>query len=452
MNIPEYKTAEARRWVLVVLCIFVESLQVLIIAAMLSNYYPLHNEYFVSQSFTNAIPNLKIDRQVQLYQLFVFTNIILATAFMTWGREKLKNAAWVKSLLTYTITQAVLVTLQLFAVFKIVVYHSPVWAMHLLDIGLGLGVVTRMLWPEVSGRVKDIYGKLSLKRAQPWMKRAVDAMALFIIAGMLYVPDLDKVFSRVFVLRPIPRLGQISGKSPGWAHLNGASLNRDALSPWGTVVPSLIAGLSKLTGGFDYIHVMACCMVLVIIYFLACYLFLRLWLGSALLALGGVLLAIKLQLFNASTAPLVWLYPQKTCLRYLPDLFVLLALVQFNRKNNTQWLWAACAGVGISLGYMADTGFALLIAFDGYLIFLLLKSKLPKPLLAKLFVTPWLVGLGLTGLFQGAGIADPHFWQNTFEPALRMARGLGTVPFFDCLRSLQFFGFVMAFIIFRVFI
>jgi hypothetical protein len=276
--------------------------------------------------------------------------------------------------------------------------------------------------------------------------RTVDAMALFIIAAMLYVPDLDKAFSRVFVYgRFLDWDKYLVG--PGWAYLNGASLNRDALSPWGAIAPSLIAGLSKLTGGFDYIHVMACCMGLVIIYFLACYFFLRLWLGSALMALGGVLLAIKLQLFNASTSPLVWLYPQKTCLRYLPDLFVLFALVQFSRKNNSRWLWAASAGVGISLGYMADTGFALMIAFYGYLIFLLLKSKLPKPLLAKLFLTPWLAALGLTGLAQGAGIFDPNFWQNTFEPAFRLSRGLGTVPFYDCLRSLQFFGFVMAFII-----
>ena len=423
-----------------------DSLQVLIIAAMLSNYYPPHNEYYLSQVFTKQLAGLKVDRQIPLYQLFVFTNIIFATVFVIWGKEKLKNQQWMRGLVSYTIIQALLVAVQLFAVFKIVVYHSPAWAMHLLDIGLGLGVVTRVFWIEVSKAGVIIYENLSLGQAKPRMTRNFDVLAMFCIVGLLYVPDIDKVFSRVFIWgRFFDWDRYLVG--PGWAWLNGAGLNRDVLSPWGTVAPSLIAGLSKLTGGFDYSHIMACCMALVIIYMLACYAFLRLWLGSALLSLGGVLLVIKLQLFNASTAPLIWIFPQKTCLRYLPDIFVLTALVQFGKKNNINWLWAACVGAGISLGYMLDTGFALLTAFYFYLIFLLLKFKLPKFSIIRLFMAPWLVALGLIGLVQGAGIADPHFWQNTFEPADHLVRGLGTIPFYDCLKGLQFFGFVMSFII-----
>jgi hypothetical protein len=435
------------RLLLVVLCIFVESLQVLIIAAMLSNQFPCHSEPIISQSFSTWSANLKIDRQLQLYQLFVLTNIILAAAFVSWGYKNLKSQLWIKSVAAYTITQAFLVAIQLFAVFKIVVYKSPHWAMYLLDIGLGSAIVTKIFWPEVSGGLKDIYGRLrSNALPKPLVMRSFEALALFIILGLLCVPDLGKAFSRVFLWgRFLDWDRYLVG--PGWAYLNGAHLNADALSPWGAVAPSLIAGLSKLFGGFDYIHIMACCMALVIIYLLGSYLFLRFWLGSVLLGLGGLLLIIKLQLFNASAAPLIWLYPQKTCLRYLPDLFVLTALVKFSQKNNGQWLWAACIGTGISLGYMIDTGFALLMAFYSYLIFLLIKSDLPKFVLVRFFVLPWLVALGLLGLVQGAGIADPHFWENTFEPAFRLSRGIGTIPFYDCLRSLQFFAFVMAFII-----
>jgi len=446
MSILEYKTPEAKRWLLVVCCIFVESLQVLIIATMLSNHFPRHNAYLMSQAFTMDLPNLKGDRQLQLYELFVLTNIILAAAFVVWGRIKLNSQSWVVGLFVFTMTQSVLIAVQLFAVFKMAVYQSPSWAVYLLDIGLGAGILSRLFWPEISGKVKNVYSNFSLFSPKPWVMRSIDTFAIFMIIGMLYVPDLGKVVSRTFVWgRFLDWDRYLVG--PGWAYLNGAGLNGDALSPWGAVAPALIASLSKITGGFEYAHIMACCMTLVIIYMLATYCFLQRWLGSALIALGGVLLIIKLQLFNASAAPLIWVYPQKTCLRYLPDLFVLMALVQFSQKNNWKWLWAACVGVGISLGYMLDTGFALLIAFYAYLIFLFIKSKLPKFIWVRLVLTPWLVALGLIGLFRGSGIADLNFWQNTFEPAFLLSRGLGAIPFYDCLRNLQFFAFVMAFII-----
>jgi len=446
MSILEYKSPQARQWLLAVCCIFVESLQVLIIAVILSDHFPYHNEHLISQIFTMDLADSKVNRQLELYQFFVLTSIIFAFAFVIWGREKLKNPSWVRGLAGFTMTQLLLLAFQLFAVFKISVYQNPSWAEHLLYTGLGAGILTRVFWPEVSGTVRNIYGKLSLLGSKPWMMRSVDTLAVFIIIGLLYVPDIGRAISRTFIWgRFLDWDRYLVG--PGWAYLNGASLNGDALSPWGAVLPALITGLSKFTGGFDYIHIMACCMTLVILYLLASYLFLRLWLGSALIAIGGILLLIKLHLFNASGAPLIWIYPQKTCLRYLPDIFVLIALVQFSQKNNKKWLWAACVGVGISLGYMVDTGFALLMAFYAYLIFLLIKIKLPKFTMLRLVVTPWLVGLGLIGLVKGEGMVDPVFWQNTFEGAYRLSRGLGAVPFYDCLRNLQFFAFVMAFII-----
>ena len=70
-----------------------------------------------------------------------------------------------------------------------------------------------------------------------------------------------------------------------------------------------------------------------IIYFILCYFFLRVWLNNVPVAMAGVLLAIKWQMFNPGNYPFVFTYPYSTVCRYFFDIIVLFLLLAHIRKG-----------------------------------------------------------------------------------------------------------------------
>lgn len=94
--------------------------------------------------------------------------------------------------------------------------------------------------------------------------------------------------------------------------------------------------------------------LLSLLYYAACFIFLRSWLQSDLMAAAGVLAMIKLQLFNLGVAPLVWLYPDHTPLAHWPDIMVFTLLLSYLRRMVWLRVWAI-AYLGLVL--IIDHGF-----------------------------------------------------------------------------------------------
>ena len=240
----------------------------------------------------------------------------------------------------------------------------------MLLVSLGVGGICRLFWPELRRAMEHVYARWLDREIPVELSRSTDAGVALVIAGCIYAPQLA-VFKVVM----------------------GAG----------------------------------------ILYFIACYFFLRVWLNNALLACAGVLLAIKLHLFNAGVAPVVWVYPAKTFLRYLWDVTVLWAIAKHVQSADRRFLWLAGTCAGIALMYVLDTGLVLLAAFYLYLIFYRTLAPGPHVRMKMFFVAP----------IAAAGL----LWFAHGKPAVVFFAWPAALPFYDCLKGLQFFAFVMAFII-----
>ena len=419
-----------KRLVWIIAAVFVESLQVLIIAALVSMAFPVSNQAFVAQNFLKETANMKLDRQIQLYRFFVLANLLLMAAFLFRYRRIIDDRPSNRSLKAYIIVQANIIFLQLLAVFKIIVYKSPVWAWHLLWAGVVLAVLTRLFWREIY-RSFDAWWEKEISRVSTW-GWVFDIMTVVVITISLYLADMDQAIRMI--------MGINNGAS--WTQVINAS------SAWGTLSVYFLSKAAQLMGGLQFSHFLNAAVLLTIVYFILFYFLMAAWCKSRLLSFAAVCMAIKLHLFHTGVAPFVWAVPHQTLLRFLPDILILWALWKHLTFNKIKYLWAAAILEGMYLAYMLDTGFALLIAFYVYLIFVFPKAaERIRSHVKVIALVPLIVALLMLGLVEGSSAFTITFWKNTLQGSWLLSQGLGAVPFFECLRTLNFFAFAMAFII-----
>ena len=242
--------------------------------------------------------------------------------------------------------------------------------------------------------------------------------------------------------------------APAWAYQQGLTLNMDVISPYSTVMPVLFSHLSKLFGGFNYHNVVALFIAATMAYYILFYALLRRWLGSALLASFGTLLAMKLQMFHWGVSPIIWQFPTATVLRYIFDLPVLWCIWQHIRTADQKYLWIASAVCGVAAAYIVDTGVYLNLAFSFYLVALYIVPQpriflFPRDVLqtAILMFMPAVIAFFILGLIQGPAILNPNMYANMFEHASLFLQGWGSLPMYDGLKERQFFAFIMGFVI-----
>ena len=84
--------------------------------------------------------------------------------------------------------------------------------------------------------------------------------------------------------------------SPGWSYLNGQLPYVHTISQYGVGVVAILAQLSKIAGGFDYLPILKMIIVFGIGYYFLVYGFLRWWLKSVPLALAPTTVNGKLAL------------------------------------------------------------------------------------------------------------------------------------------------------------
>ena len=315
--------------------------------------------------------------------------------------------------------------------------------------------MSRVFWPEIRIWVPRFWGRLIGSENQSLFVRILDVVFPLFVTSLIFVPDLTKVLARMFVRDQFYHLDSFL-MAPGWAHLSGVVLNKDVTSEYSVVMPIAVSHLAQWIGGFNYHNVVVILIGVSIAYFIGLYFFLRRWLGSALIAAFGTLLAIKLQMFHWGVSPLVWQFPSATVIRYVFDLPVLWLLWQHCRTGQRNYLWAAACVCGVSWAYMFDTGVYLVFAFYVYLLSSLFISeegwKSVKNLKtlgswAGLFAFPFFVGFLILFCFQGPSVLSREFWGNAGEFAGLFLRGWGSLPMYDGLKDRQFFAFVMGFVI-----
>ncbi len=426
---------------------FIEALQVLIIVAFIFSFIPIAPPPFVQKLFPLSLYDVHMKRETFFYHVWIGVALILQGVLIFLNRQRLgEDHLWRRSV-PYISTMAGIIIIQIFAIFKILLWSNPWWARDLLYAALGMGVLARIFWPELWRFMAGFWTQSMSKKIPREGYFLMDAAAILILTVLVFSPDMGKVVARMFSYDRFYHFDSFI-MSPAWAYHCGLTLNKDVISEYSLIIPIVFDGLMKLAGGFSYTHAIAMMIGLSAAYYFLFYVFWRYWIGCFWLSFFALVLSIKLQFFHWGVVPLIWIYPSATPLRSLFDVFFLFFILRFTQTLSARWLLAAAIASGIGLVWTIDVGvyifITLLIAVAAYVYQKGIKVW-PKAL-SILFV-PWIVALGILSFFYGPLVWQNTFWQRTFEFASLFLQGWGALPITDGLKDKQFFAFCTGFII-----
>jgi hypothetical protein len=426
---------------------FIEALQVLIIIVFIFSFIPIAVPPLVQKLYPLSVYDVHLKRDILFYHVWIALGLGLQGSLMFATRRHLGEDHWWRGLCPYICTMAVFVTIQIFAVFKILLLGNLWWSRDVFYAFLGAGILARIFWPELQRSIDRLW-TLWTTRTVPWGGfLLMDAGAIFILVVLVFTPNLSEVLARMFSYDKFYHLDSFI-MSPAWAHHNGLILNKDVTSEYSLIIPIVFDALMKLAGGFSYAHAVGLMIGMCAMYYFFLYGLWRYWTGSFWLAFFAVVVSIKLQFFHWGVVPLIWVYPSATPLRSLPDVFFLFFILRFTQNLSLRWLFAAALASGVGLVWTLDVGVylfvTLLIAALG-MVYIKGTKFVPKVL--PLVLLPWVVALGILSIFYGTLIWDPHFWQRDFEFASLFLQGWGALPITDGLKDKQFFAFCMGFMV-----
>jgi len=321
------------------------------------------------------------------------------------------------------------------ATFKTIVYASrPQLATQLFWVIAALSLLAKIFFTELSVLFQKVYRFVHSLNST--YTRWLELIFPILIVSILYVPDAKGVTARDFLGEQYHHWDS-SVMTPGWAFLSGSVLNVDVISQYGLGLPILVAELSKLLGGFSYVHVLQVIILVNIIYYLAWYFLLRAWLKNIWVVMAGMLFAIKIEMFHALVYPIAFTYPSGTVLRYVFDVFVFALMFGHLRTGKNIYLWLSSIICGISLFYMTTTGLCLVLTWGTYLVTLMVLPDLRRKFLstianwaALIACLPLMAAAAAICLWfaQGQHMFTVQFWHNTQEFNNYFLSGFGTIP------------------------
>lgn len=431
------------------------SLQLLIIIAAVFSFIPIKLDSSLDDVLPQVLALFRPEREMFLYQFFVVMTVIVQTVLVVVLKDRWQDEGFFRKLGRYLAAEYIWIALEIFAVFKILVYKGPFWANALFYVTLVLSIVSKVFWPEVQVWGARIYnGLIGLSRDRRFV-RAFDVCVIGSLMLFLWVPDVTSVLATIFTHDQWFELDSFLA-APAHALAQGRGLQTDAFAPLGAGVATVMFWLTQMFGGFNYEHLISAMIALTLVYFVACYALLRLWFKSVLIAAAGVLMLIKLQLFNIGAAPVVWAFPQHTPLRSLLDLLPIYLLWCYGRDAKRFYLWMAAAACGLSMAYVADTGFYQTLALYGYLAVLFVLPKMRRGLFAfprdarkilAVGLMPWGSMVIFLFLLSGPVIFTKAYWVGNSEFLNGFWQGFGNVAIISALNVRQFFAFAMGLVI-----
>jgi len=426
---------------------FTEALQVLIIVALIFSFIPIPVPAFVQKLYPLSLYDVHLERESFFYHLWIAAGLTVQGLLMFLFRRRLGEEHLWRSIFPYLSVMAALVFFQVFLIFKIFLLGNPWWARDLLYGFLGLGILTRIFWPEFWRFIRWAWQQSMAWEFSGGYQLLVEAVALSILAILVFTPDLNEVLARMFSYDKFYHLDGFV-LSPAWAHHTGLILNKDVTSEYSLVMPIVFDGLLKVAGGFSYDHAVGLLIGLSAVYYFLLYGLWRYWMRSFGLAFFALVLSVKLQFFHWGVTPLIWIYPNATPIRFLPDVFFLFFLLRFTLTQDLRWMTAAALVTGIGLVWTMDVGVYMFMTLAIAAVSCVYQKGIKVwPQALALLLVPWGVALGILYIFYGPLVGSSQFWQNTFEFMSLFMQGWGALPITEGLKDKQFFAFGMAFVI-----
>jgi hypothetical protein len=392
------------------------------------------------------------ERDALLFHCFVFLALMAQAAGIWSYRRKIIQPSFVRGVLPYFTAELLWTALMLCASFNIIVYDQRPWLAKGVFVALALGaMLSKIFWPEFK-----IWGEQFISKMLAWpfgVKANILAGAGLVL--LLYVPDAKAVLARMFLGDQLHHF-DTSYMAPAWAFTHGCVLNVDVMTEYGVGIPILMAWFARFMGGLDYTHAFMFLLWGTILYFVLCYVFLRLWLRSLGIAVAGTLLAIKFQMFHFGISPFVFTLPSATVIRYFWDIFFFLFLLGHLRSLRKRYLFAAAVCCGAQIFCMTTCGYCLTIAFMAYIASFLIVGELRKLVCKNILdyvgfisfiaVIPASLFFFL-GLTQGHYLWTREFWFNMQEFNNYFLSGFGLMPMYETIQNKEVLAGFMGFFI-----
>ena len=434
------------------LLVFVLSLQVLIILVFVYQFIPMKMAPITAGVPPALLKLFQPNRNHFFYHVFIATAIAGQALVLYICRKRIGLPVLAVEIREFLACEAIWVSWQLFAVFKILQYNNPPWARNLLYAGFAAALLAKIFWPELKRGIKYFQVWLGGETLRVWPTIADGGIILLLLLAIM-IPDAEKALVRMAYADNFNHFDQWL-MSPLWAYHKGLAPGLQAVNPLNGGALVLVHALVSFIGGVTYGHVVEALCFLAIAYYTAFYFFLRFWLGI-LPAIFGVLLAVKLQMFHMGINPLIWAYPGQSVLRHTFDVAVFFCLLLFAKGRGEAYLWLAAAFIGVSMAYVFDTGVYMLGALYAYVAVLLLFKDTRRLLcpnqgqwrkiLGWAFL-PWFsMFIVLVSCF-GSGVLHREFWANSFNGIPGWLHGGDSISVLSCLRDRNFFAFFASFV------
>lgn len=425
--------------------------QVMLASAFVLGHFP-PSSALASQVFPEWRYLLKPEWKPFIYHLALAAGILSQIILLFANRRNLDTKDLLKSWQAYLIVEILLTFLWSSAAFKMVVYAArPVLAK---DAFMGLFMAACAC-------------KVFCHRWQDWMRMAWDfclrvrnnpgprriaewgvPVFLFIL---LYIPNIQGVVARNFIGEQFHHNDSyIMG--PGWAYLSGQVLDVNIISQYGIGFVVVLSRIAQLLGGFSYEHVMMVMVMGTLLYYLAWYFLLRQWLGSILLVVAVMLMAIKWQMFHTGVYPFVFTYGSATPMRFAYDVIYFWCLWMHIKTGKKRWAWGAGAACGFGIYYLTSEGLYATASFYAYILLLWVlpvwreyfRMRLRD---AFLLLLPLAVAVFLFVLTIGSHIFTAQFWNNIGEFITYFTSGFGLEPMYKTLLDHKYLESLLGFVL-----
>jgi len=387
----------------------IESLQILIVVMLILSFIPIPPTEFSKDLFPNNKTALLPNRKMFFLHLWVGACLVIYGAGLWFLRDKFKQGQSDKFLIRLITVDGCWLLAQIFLVFKMVLYPQLSWVKPVFYVIVAGAVCSRIFWIEIDAFLMKANEILPRLTSQPLWRWVLELSILLFMFSALWIFDQE----RLWVLMD----------------LDGSR----------TYAQAALNVLSPLIKGVNYHAILSSLIILTIFYYGIFYLFLRRLFGSILLAGCGVLLAVKWQYFHLGVSPDIWQFPLKTILPLFFDIFFWLCLLSLGAQGqNLRMMGITCGILGLYLSYHFSTGVWLWVAWGAYLI--LTEERLQWYFLPGIICLGfWIIFCGFHGTFE----LIHQYWANM----VLMLQGVGSIPFYDCLKGRNFFVFSVQFLI-----
>ncbi|MDP8266539.1 MAG: hypothetical protein P9M07_06300 [Candidatus Aceula meridiana] len=380
------------------------------------------------------------EREIFLYRIFVIFVLLFNVFFVFLFRGQLCKKTLTKKLTHFLIADSIVLFLTFLILFKMVIFDLPQWTKFALCILLGVGIGVKIFY-RFLGQIID--NTIYLAKKFSW---GADLCVVVFLAVLFYMPDLTGTVAELFHIDKFFHW-QAFILSSGVAAYKGCILHVDNFSIYGVGMPIAVSQIARWLGGFRYENILFVFTATFFIYFVCVYVFLRMWLKSVGVAVFGVILAVKFQMFSYAAGGHVWCTPGSSVVRWFFDIFVFFFLGLHLKNFLWRYVLASALCVGLGLFYILDSGVYLMVSFWAYLGMLLLlkdfRHKKISTLKARvgyggLFALPATFALMLFWLSAGSALWTKEYWLSLTETIHFFLSGFGALPIYDGLQKKEF--------------